>query len=98
MTAEETKEFFKALIELEREEQIKFERKMKQRNIPEPKYDYGDIVSFTVDGRRVSGEVYIIDRYGTFEQNEEPSYDVMVCEGDARILFKHVRQSLIITE
>lgn len=98
MTADETKELFKVLVELEREEQRKFGRRMEQRYIPEPKYDYGDTVSFMSNNRIVSGEVYIIDRYGTFEQNEEPSYDIMVGEGDNRILYKHIRQSWLITE
>ena len=42
------------------------------------------------------GHVYIIDAYGTFEQDIEPSYDIMVEDynGTGRpCLVKHVRQS-----
>lgn len=69
-----------------------------------PKFDYGDKVSFeyTQDGKKnvLVGEVYIVDRFGTFEQHEEPSYDVLVKDfvagngtqmGDC--LFKHIRES-----
>ena len=68
-----------------------------------PKYNYGDMVSFELDfqGKThiCTGSVFIIDEYGTIEQNEEPSYDVMVdnCLGSGdRILVKHIRESSII--
>ena len=72
--------------------------------IGKPKYDYEDIVTFELLGNddkkyRVTGEVYIIDAYGTFEQNEEPSYDVMVTESNGeKCLYKHVRESYIVEE
>ena len=59
-----------------------------------PKYKVGDKVSFEFDGIVLVGEVYIVDDYGTFEQNEETSYDVMV--GDEykyKGLHKHIRES-----
>ena len=34
--------------------------------IGKPKYNYGDKVKFTLDNITYSGEVYIIDKYGTF--------------------------------
>ena len=43
-----------------------------------PKFNYDDYVKFTIDGTEVMGQIYIIDAYGTFEQNEEVSYDIMV--------------------
>ena len=75
-----------------------------------PKYKLGDTVSFRYkpgnelvqlknlkDEYIVTGSVYIVDAYGTFEQNEEPSYDVMVVSGELPIgypcLFKHLRES-----
>jgi len=64
-----------------------------------PKYNYDDTVSFKIiDEDNVehilTGKVYIIDKYGTFEQNEEVSYDIMVDDyfGHA-CLFKHIRES-----
>ena len=68
------------------------------------KYKVGDRVSFKIkdDGKDfiVSGKVYIVDAYGTFEQNEEPSYDVMAEEShydkDSSCLYKHVRESSLL--
>lgn len=66
-----------------------------------PKYNYDDTVSFKIiDEDNVehilTGKVYIIDKYGTFEQNEEVSYDIMVDDSEeGRILFKHIRESSI---
>ena len=59
----------------------------------EPKYKYGDIVTFMYDGIEKIGYVYIVDRYGTFEQDEEPSYDIMVEKDNC--LYKHCRESLV---
>lgn len=56
-----------------------------------PKYNYGDRVSFETKGKTVTGTIEIIDPYGTFEQDEEPSYDIMVKEENC--LYKHVRES-----
>ena len=60
----------------------------------QPKYQYGEKVQFQFDQKTVVGEVYIIDAYGTFFQNEEPSYDVMVPSIENRkCLHKHLRES-----
>lgn len=72
--------------------------------IGKPKYKVGDRVSFKIkdDGKDfvVNGKVYIVDAYGTFEQNEEPSYDVMAEEShydkDSSCLYKHVRESSLL--
>lgn len=62
--------------------------------IKDPEYGLGDIITFKFDGNSKTGYVYVLDAYGTFEQDEEPSYDVMVEEENC--LYKHVRESLII--
>lgn len=56
-----------------------------------PKYKHGDIVMFNWNGEEKIGHIYIVDSYGTFEQNEEPSYDVMVEKEEC--LYKHCRES-----
>lgn len=67
--------------------------KIKKMNNP-VKYSHGEIVSF-YDGEKLKkGEIIIIDAFGTFEQNEEPSYDIFIKEENC--LYKHVRQSQII--
>ena len=66
--------------------------------IGNPKYKEGDIVTFTIeteDGTSFDlvGEVYIVDAFGTFEQNEQPSYDIMVEHSHfdgKRCLYKHL--------
>lgn len=67
-----------------------------------PKYKYEDLVEFKYSANNTNivktGVVYIVDAYGTFEQNEEPSYDIFV-EGkddESNILYKHIRESSII--
>lgn len=78
------------------------------------KWTYGDKVEFKdldsddARGLKMPGTVYIVDAYGTFEQREEPSYDVMFDmtadfmkengiqqdgDGSQQILYKHIRQS-----
>lgn len=66
-----------------------------------PKYNYNDIVSFSVIDEWgfeevLTGKVYIIDRNGTFGQHEEVSYDIMVDnynKDGASCLFKHIVES-----
>lgn len=61
-------------------------------NIPiigRPRYDYKDQVQFSFGDEQYIGTVYVVDAWGTFEQDEEPSYDILV--GDC--LYKHIRES-----
>ena len=50
--------------------------------IGHPKYNYDDLVEFDININNVNytlqGKVFIIDRYGTFEQNKDVSYDIVV--------------------
>ena len=55
-----------------------------------PKFKRGDVVYFTVRDERKCGTVFGVDPYGTFEQNEEPSYDLFVV--DENCLYKHIRE------
>lgn len=71
--------------------------------IGKPKFKRDDKVKFNISYKDKNyilfGTIYIIDAYGTFEQNEEVSYDIMVEEGDFPTefpcLFKHVRESKV---
>ena len=56
--------------------------------IGHPRFDYGDLVSFTIDGKEKIGNVYIIDKYGTFFDDSDVSYDIMVEEENT--LYKHI--------
>lgn len=59
-----------------------------------PDYTYGDKVQFNFQDKVLEGFVEIVDAYGTFDQSEKPSYDIMVEEENC--LYKHVRESCII--
>lgn len=74
-----------------------------------PKYKRGDVVEFIViicDDKRAYdttqvGTIEIVDRFGTFEQNIEPSYDIMVDNwvGSGEKMFcKHVVESLVLNK
>lgn len=65
------------------------------KDMPSPKYVLGDVVRFSYPGGAVlEGMIAIVDRYGTFEQNEEPSYDIYRLDNNT--LYKHVRESYVI--
>lgn len=71
--------------------------------IGKPKYKRGDTVYFRFTDRdgnecEAHGQVCIVDAYGTFGQNEEPSYDIMVgdfMDTGEPCFCKHVVESLI---
>lgn len=72
--------------------------------IGKPKFNYGDKVKFVVGDKEYVGEVWIIDKFGTFEDDSDVSYDIMVKdafkEGDEYYrpnrnndcLFKHISE------
>ena len=73
-----------------------------------PKYNCTDIVKFKLEGKEYIGEVWIIDKYGTWDDPSDVSYDILVedafKEGDKyyklgkdnSCLFKHITEKLII--
>ena len=60
----------------------------------DPKYKRGDKVRFLGSKKQYVGCIEIVDPYGTFEQAEEPSYDILV-KGEPGRLYKHIRESQI---
>ena len=63
--------------------------------LDDPKYKHGDKVRFLgAKEKEYVGCIEIVDPYGTFEQTEEPSYDILV-QGDHVCLYKHIRESQI---
>lgn len=66
-----------------------------------PKYNYGDRVRFSVYDKEkdervyLYGNVYIVDSYGTFFNDTEPSYDIMVVNSQwpDGCLYKHIPES-----
>ena len=64
-----------------------------------PKYKYGEEVLFDLDGRSLKGRIYIVDAYGTFFDNSDVSYDIMVEESphfnNTRCLYKHINEKFV---
>ena len=59
-----------------------------------PKYKRGDIVKFNLGDEIKEGVVAIVDKYGTFFDNSDVSYDILVQKEN--MLYKHFNESLII--
>lgn len=72
------------------------------RQLGKPKYKIGEEVCFVCGkegNQEAKGRICIIDAYGTWEQQEEVSYDILGSrseEPDRRVLFKHIRESKIV--
>lgn len=79
-----------------------------RKKIGEPKFKIGDRVWFKADGdiatsnegrlanefKRPVATVAIVDDLGTFEQHDEPSYDLWLEQTDgSKLMWKHIRQS-----
>ena len=70
-----------------------------------PKYVDGDIVKFKVltdyETQRIEeliGSIYIVDAWGTFQDNSDVSYDILVKDyfsPGANCLFKHISEFMI---
>lgn len=64
-----------------------------------PKYNLKDKVSFKLKNiESLTGIIVVVDKYGTFEQNEDVSYDILVESCDEfpnGCLFKHIPEYLV---
>lgn len=56
-----------------------------------PRYRWRDRVIFQTMGKKKEGIIEIVDAYGTFGQDEEPSYDIYAEEEN--MLYKHIIES-----
>lgn len=65
-----------------------------------PKYKIGDNVSFIFNDEKLSGTVFIVDAYGTFEDPTDVSYDIMVEDDNAynKCLYKHINEKSVTQE
>jgi hypothetical protein len=62
--------------------------------IGKPKYSHGQVVKFKVQDETKEGVIAIIDKWGTFEDNSDVSYDILV--GDENCLYKHIREDYVV--
>ena len=60
----------------------------------QPKYQYGDIVRFNCIGEIRTGTIAIVDRYGTFANPHDVSYDIL--NKGENMLYKHVPEQDVI--
>ena len=72
-----------------------------------PKFNCKDIVKFKLEDKEYIGEVWIVDKYGTWDDPSDVSYDILVKdafkEGDEHYhpngnndcLFKHITERLV---
>ena len=66
---------------------------MDKLNIGDPVFFYDGIIG------KSPGKIEVVDSYGTFEQSDEPSYDIGLDYFEpvkAHCLMKHIRESEII--
>ena len=59
-----------------------------------PKYNYGDVVKFKLGDDIKEGIIAIIDRWGTFFDDSDVSYDIM--NKEENILYKHCGEKYVI--
>lgn len=59
-----------------------------------PRYRLGEIIKVKWGDDEKVGKVTVVDAFGTFEQSEEPSYDVYVEEENC--LYKHIVESDVV--
>lgn len=58
-----------------------------------PKFKLADWVEFTFRGETIQGEIWVVDKYGTFFQTKEPSYDIF--SPKKNMLYKHLEESCV---
>lgn len=58
-----------------------------------PKFKLGDMVEFEWEGEAKVGEIYIVDKYGTFDNPNDVSYDIFV--ENENVLYKHFTETLV---
>lgn len=66
--------------------------------IGKPKFEYGQMVRFVIsdqNGNSIEkiGTIVIIDRYGTFFNTSDVSYDILV--EDEKCLYKHITERTV---
>ena len=61
--------------------------------IGKPKYRRNQNVSFVLGDKTIQGKIAIVDKFGTFEQHNEVSYDIFCADEDC--LYKHIPEPMI---
>lgn len=61
--------------------------------IGKPKYKVDDKVEFTIYDETRVGVIYVVDKYGTFFDKSDVSYDIYVEEEN--MLYKHINEKYV---
>ena len=60
-----------------------------------PKFKYEEKVKFKFNDEIKEGTIYIIDRYGTWDNPSDVSYDIISTYNGKECLFKHITEKLV---
>lgn len=61
-----------------------------------PKYKGGDVVRFNCCGKELKGVVMIVDPWGTFEDDSNAYYDILV--ESENCLYKHLNEKCVLSD
>lgn len=61
-----------------------------------PKFTIDDVVRFRIADRTVIGTIFVVDKYGSWEDASDVSYDIMVTSENT--LYKHIPECLILSK
>ena len=64
--------------------------------VGQPQYKYGDIVKVKIGDTEITGAVAIIDRYGTFFDDSDVSYDIL--NKEENMLYKHINEKYVVVK
>lgn len=59
-----------------------------------PKYKEGTTVKFIINNELKTGIVFVVDKYGTFDNSTDVSYDILV--EDENMLYKHIQEKYVV--
>ena len=59
-----------------------------------PKHKVGDTVKFIFGNELKTGSVFVVDKYGTFDNSTDVSYDILV--EDENVLYKHIQEKYVV--
>ena len=60
-----------------------------------PKFKYEEKVKFKFNDEIKEGTIYIIDKYGTWDDSSDVSYDIISIYNGKECLFKHITEKLV---
>lgn len=59
-----------------------------------PKYKEGTMVKFVIGDELKTGYIFVVDKYGTFADPSDVSYDIMV--ESENMIYKHIQEKYVV--